>query len=71
MLDDIILEMKDITVTFPGVKALDHASFDLRSGEVHVLLGENGAGKSTIMKVLAGINTNYEGTVIYKGEPIT
>ena len=44
--------------------------FELKRGEVHVLLGENGAGKSTIMKVLAGVNTAYKGTVIYKGEEI-
>ena len=55
---------------FPGVLALDHVHFDAKPGEVHVLLGENGAGKSTIMKVLAGVNTNYEGEIIYKGEKI-
>lgn len=55
---------------FPGVLALDKVRFDAKPGEVHVLLGENGAGKSTIMKVLAGVNTNYEGKVIYKGEEI-
>ena len=65
-----ILEMQDITVEFPGVLALDKARFEARRGEVHVLLGENGAGKSTIMKVLAGVNTNYSGTVKLKGEEI-
>ncbi|NDL68564.1 sugar ABC transporter ATP-binding protein [Anaerotalea alkaliphila] len=65
-----ILEMKDITVKFPGVLALDGVKFDARRGEVHVLLGENGAGKSTIMKVLAGVNTDYKGTVKLKGEDI-
>lgn len=63
--------MDDITVEFPGVLALDKVRFDAYPGEVHVLLGENGAGKSTIMKVLAGVNTTYSGTITYKGEPIT
>lgn len=67
---ECILEMNDITVEFPGVLALDKARFDAKRGEVHVLLGENGAGKSTIMKVLAGVNTNYSGTVKLKGEDI-
>lgn len=65
-----LVEMNDISVEFPGVKALDHVRFNAIPGEVHVLLGENGAGKSTIMKVLAGVNTNYTGTIIWKGEEI-
>jgi len=70
MENDYIVQMEDITVKFPGVLALDKVRFDAKPGEVHVLLGENGAGKSTIMKVLAGVNTNYEGRIIYKGEEI-
>ena len=66
-----LVEMNDISVEFPGVKALDRVHFNAVPGEVHVLLGENGAGKSTIMKVLAGVNTNYTGTIIWKGEEIT
>lgn len=65
-----LVEMKDICVEFPGVKALDGVTFNAVPGEVHVLLGENGAGKSTIMKVLAGVNTNYKGKIIWKGEEI-
>ena len=65
-----LVEMNDISVEFPGVKALDGVKFNAIPGEVHVLLGENGAGKSTIMKVLAGVNTNYTGTIIWKGEEI-
>lgn len=65
-----LVEMNDISVEFPGVKALDRVHFNAVPGEVHVLLGENGAGKSTIMKVLAGVNTNYTGTIIWKGEEI-
>ncbi|MGE4549681.1 MAG: sugar ABC transporter ATP-binding protein [Intestinibacillus sp.] len=70
MADEYIVRMEDITVQFPGVLALDKVRFDAKPGEVHVLLGENGAGKSTIMKVLAGVNTNYEGKIIYKGQEI-
>ncbi len=69
-MSEYLVEMNDITVQFPGVLALDHVRFNAKPGEVHVLLGENGAGKSTIMKVLAGVNTNYEGEIIYKGEKI-
>ena len=67
---EYLVEMNDISVEFPGVKALDGVKFNAIPGEVHVLLGENGAGKSTIMKVLAGVNTNYKGTIIWKGEEI-
>lgn len=65
-----IVQMEDITVRFPGVLALDKVHLDVKPGEVHVLIGENGAGKSTIVKVLAGVNTDYEGRIIYKGEEI-
>lgn len=67
---EYLVEMNDITVKFPGVLALDHVHFNAKRGEVHVLLGENGAGKSTIMKVLAGVNTSYEGEIIWKDEKI-
>ncbi len=70
MENQYIVQMENITVQFPGVLALDKVRFDAKPGEVHVLLGENGAGKSTIMKVLAGVNTEYEGTILYKGQEI-
>ena len=50
-----LLALKDVSKTFPGVKALDNINLSLEKGEVHALLGENGAGKSTLMKVLCGI----------------
>ncbi|MDO9306723.1 MAG: ATP-binding cassette domain-containing protein, partial [Mesorhizobium sp.] len=52
-MDDIILEMRNITKTFPGVKALENVSLQVRRGDIHAICGENGAGKSTLMKVLS------------------
>lgn len=63
-----LLEMKNITKTFPGVKALDNVSLDLREGEVHALCGENGAGKSTLMKVLSGVYQPNEGEILVEGQ---
>ena len=70
MAKETVLEMKNITKTFPGVKALDKVDFSLKKGEVHALVGENGAGKSTLMKVLNGIHPRDEGKIILKGEPV-
>jgi putative multiple sugar transport system ATP-binding protein len=66
---DTILEMRNITKTFPGVKALENVSFDVRKGEIHAIVGENGAGKSTLMKVLSGVypHGSYDGTIIFEG----
>ncbi len=62
--------MKNITKTFPGVKALDNVNLQVEEGEIHALVGENGAGKSTLMNVLSGIYPygTYEGDIVYKGE---
>lgn len=67
---NIILEMRNITKTFPGVKALQDVNLNVREGEIHAICGENGAGKSTLMKVLSGVypHGSYEGQIIYKGE---
>lgn len=66
----ILLEMKNIVKTFPGVKALDNVNLQVEEGEIHALVGENGAGKSTLMNVLSGIYPygSYEGHIIYDGE---
>ncbi|MBO4497844.1 MAG: sugar ABC transporter ATP-binding protein [Lachnospiraceae bacterium] len=66
----ILLEMKNITKTFPGVKALDNVNFQVEEGEIHALVGENGAGKSTLMNVLSGIYPfgTYDGDIVYNGQ---
>ncbi len=66
----ILLEMKSITKTFPGVKALDNVNLQVEEGEIHALVGENGAGKSTLMNVLSGIypHGTYEGDIVYDGK---
>jgi len=68
---DLILQMEDITMTFPGVKALSGMSIDLRRGEVHAICGENGAGKSTLMKLITGVYQPDSGTIRLNGEIIT
>ncbi len=65
---EVIVSMKNIVKTFPGVKALDNVNFELRSGEVMALLGENGAGKSTLMKILSGVYTKDGGTMTIFGK---
>ena len=67
---EYVLEMKDISKTFPGVVALDHVQLQVRPGEVHALMGENGAGKSTLMKILMGIYTKDPGgEILFDGKP--
>jgi putative multiple sugar transport system ATP-binding protein len=70
ILAKILLEMKNITKTFPGVKALDNVNLQVEEGEIHALVGENGAGKSTLMNVLSGIYPygTYEGDIKYDSE---
>jgi putative multiple sugar transport system ATP-binding protein len=65
-----ILEMKNITKEFPGVKALSNVSFRVAKGEIHCLVGENGAGKSTLMKVLSGVypHGTYSGDILFEGQ---
>ena len=72
MEDKVVLTMRGITMTFPGVKALDHVDFTLRKGEIHALMGENGAGKSTLIKCLTGVHDFEFGEIHVDGidEPI-
>jgi putative multiple sugar transport system ATP-binding protein len=69
-MDEDILEMRNITKTFPGVKALNNVSFSVKRGEIHALVGENGAGKSTLMNVLSGVYPygSYTGEIFFEGK---
>ncbi|HID34480.1 MAG TPA: sugar ABC transporter ATP-binding protein [Anaerolineae bacterium] len=64
------LEMKGISIEFPGVKALDHVDFAVKSGEIHALVGANGAGKSTLMKILGGAYEHYVGEIFFDGKQV-
>ena len=66
----ILLEMKGIGKTFPGVKALEGVNLTVREGQVHALLGENGAGKSTLIKILSGAYSRDEGEIFFEGQPV-
>lgn len=65
------LRMEDITIDFPGVRALDHAKFSMDTGRVHALIGANGAGKSTLMKVLSGAYSHYTGSIYLDNQQVT
>ena len=67
MKDNIVLQMKNIHKSFPGVRALQGVDFTLRKGEIHALMGENGAGKSTLIKVLTGVYSKDEGDILLDG----
>ena len=69
-MSDSILELHGITKIFPGVKALNKVQFDLRPGEIHALMGENGAGKSTFIKVIMGVHQAEEGEMLLYGKPV-
>ena len=71
-MSDVILEMRNITKTFPGVKALNNVTFSVKKGEIHALVGENGAGKSTLMNVLSGVYPygSYEGEIYFEGNEV-
>ncbi|RKX70113.1 MAG: sugar ABC transporter ATP-binding protein, partial [Spirochaetes bacterium] len=64
----VILDIKGISKSFPGVQALTDVDFTLREGEIHALMGENGAGKSTLIKVLTGVYKRDEGEILYDGK---
>lgn len=67
-MESYLLEAKDIRKIFPGVVALDGVNFPLKTGEVHALLGENGAGKSTMMKIFSGVHQKDGGEIYIKGK---
>ncbi|OXM15879.1 sugar ABC transporter ATP-binding protein [Paenibacillus herberti] len=67
---EYMLELKGITKTFPGVKALDNVYFKLKPGEIHALMGENGAGKSTFIKVITGVHPADEGELYFNGQRV-
>ena len=69
-MQDYILEVENISKSFPGVKALDQVSFKIKKGEVHALVGENGAGKSTLMKILNGNYKKDQGTIKIDGKEV-
>lgn len=72
-MSNVLLEMRSITKTFPGVKALDQVTLQVVPQEIHALVGENGAGKSTLMNVLSGVYPfgSYEGDILFEGETCT
>ena len=69
-MSEYVLELKDITKIFPGVKALDQVRFQLKKGEIHALMGENGAGKSTFIKVITGVHRAEEGEMYLNGSKV-
>ena len=71
MASALVLEMRHISKSFPGVRALEDVSFDCAAGEVHAVCGENGAGKSTLIKILGGIYRPDGGTIAIAGEPVS
>lgn len=66
----MIIELNNISKSFPGVKSLDNVSFSVKAGEIHALVGENGAGKSTLTKVIAGVYQPDEGSIKFEGKPV-
>ena len=69
-MDRIRLETKNVSIEFPGVKALDNVNFEVSTGEIHAVVGANGAGKSTLMKALSGANPTYTGDVLLNGQKV-
>jgi len=68
--ENVVLQMRNIHKSFPGVRALQGVDFTLRKGEVHALMGENGAGKSTLIKVLTGVYSKDEGQISIEGKEV-
>ena len=68
--NDVILSIQNISKRFGGTQALDDVSFEIKRGEVHALLGENGAGKSTMIKIISGVQSRDSGTIIFDGKAV-
>ena len=66
-----VLDVQGVSKRFAGVLALADVSIELRAGQVHALVGENGAGKSTLIKVLTGVHQPDQGSIVYRGEPVS
>jgi ABC-type sugar transport system ATPase subunit len=71
MENDTILEIRDVSKSFSGVKVLDKVNMSVKKGEVHFVVGENGAGKSTLMKIISGVYQKDEGELIFEGKPVS
>ena len=69
-MSDYILEVRSVSKTFPGVKALDNVNFNLKPGEIHALMGENGAGKSTFIKIITGVHPQDAGELFFDGQKV-
>ena len=69
-MEKIKLSTHNVSIEFPGVKALEDINFDVSTGEIRAVVGANGAGKSTLMKVFAGANPTYTGEVMLDGRPV-
>ena len=69
-MEKIKLETRNISIEFPGVKALDQVNFKVETGEIRAVVGANGAGKSTLMKILAGANPRYTGEISLGGRAV-
>ena len=69
--DHLILQMENISKSFPGVNALSNVNLAVRHGTIHALMGENGAGKSTLMKILDGMYLPDRGHIIFHGQTVT
>ncbi|MDQ0338698.1 rhamnose transport system ATP-binding protein [Caldalkalibacillus uzonensis] len=69
-MSEYVLELKSISKSFPGVKALENVHFRLKPGEIHALMGENGAGKSTFIKIITGVHSPDEGEIYFNGTKV-